>query len=192
MKCAYHPDKEAIAQCSQCKKPLCDQCAIREGAETFICSGCAALRAARDAVQDVEQRIDEKESKTQAREEKKKRKSMLWIVLQWVILAACVSVIAFQAPKLISTFTETEKPIRHGTYTTDAQTDQCINNLWHISRLLQQGELPGNDIVCPLSKKPYKVTVLEDDVVVRCPNQEQHGFREIRVSKKNPIPELIK
>ncbi|MBW1702469.1 MAG: hypothetical protein JRJ69_01930 [Deltaproteobacteria bacterium] len=192
MKCVYHPDKDAIAQCSQCKKPLCVQCAIREGAETFICSRCAALKASQDAVQDVEQRIEEKESKSRDREEKKKRKSRLWIAAQLIILFVCVSIVVVQAPKLISAFTEKEKPFRYGTYSTDSRTDQCINNLWRISKLLQQGQMPGKDIVCPVSKRPYMVTTVDGDLVVRCPNPVLHGFEEIMISKTNPMPELIK
>ena len=110
---------------------------------------------------------------------------------EWIILLACISIIAVQAPKLICAF-KGEKPIRYGTYSTDARTDQCINNLWHISKLLQEGKLPGKDILCPMSKKPYVVTTIEEDVAVCCPNPELHRLKEIRVTKKNPIAEVRK
>ncbi len=192
MKCAYHPDKDATAQCSRCKKPLCDQCAIHEGGNAFICSRCAALKASQEAIQDLDQRIKEKEVKRQAGEEKKKRKNRLWIAAQLIILLVCVFIIVVQVPKLISAFTEKEKPFRCGTYATDTGTDQCINNLWRISKLIQQGKIPDKKIICPVSKRPYMVTNIDGDVVARCPNPILHGFGEIRVSKKSPMPELIK
>ncbi len=62
MKCAYHPNKEATVQCSQCKKYLCDECSLSDGEKSVVCSMCAALKAAQDAVYDVDQQIEEKET----------------------------------------------------------------------------------------------------------------------------------
>ena len=191
MKCAYHPDKEATSLCSQCKKYLCDECSLPDGEKSIICSRCAALKAAQDAVCDVNLQIKEKETRTEAEELKKKRKSMIWVTSQWLILFICIAVIIIQFPKLIKSFKE-EKQIRHGSYSTDAKADQCIKNLWLISKMLQEGKLPGNDIVCPVSKKPYVVTKKEDDVVVKVPNPGLYGFKEMRVSNKNPVPTIIK
>jgi len=117
--------------------------------------------------------------------------SKTWAVARWVILGFCVCMIALQAPELISSFKET-KPIRYGTYVTDAQTDQCIKNLWHISRLLQEGKLPGKDLVCPASKKPYVVTKIKGDVTVSCPSPGLHGVRGIQISIESPAPEVKK
>ena len=192
MKCAYHPDKDATARCSECNKPFCDQCAIIEVGKPFICSRCAAIKAAQDMVQGIDQRLEEIEEKIQIQEAKKKRKSRVWLAFQWIIILACISVIAIQVPKIISGFTKEEKPIRYGTYSTDAQTDQCIRNLWHISKLLQEEELPGEEITCPTSKRPYVIINMEGNIVIGCPNPKKHGFKEIRISKKDPIPELRK
>lgn len=191
MKCTYHPNKDAVTKCSQCHKPLCGECAASGKDKDVVCSRCAILVAAQDASLGIDQRIKEKEGKKQEREIRKKRKSKIWAVSQLVIIAACIAIIAIQVPRLISTFEE-EKPIRYGTYSTDAQTDQCIKNLWRISKLLQEGKLPGKDIVCPASKKPYVVTETEGDMVVRSPNPQLYGFKEIRVSKNRPVPELIR
>ena len=191
MKCTYHHHKDAVTNCSQCQKPLCDECAIPERGKSFICSRCAALKASQDVVQEIDKRIEEKEGKKQEREIGKRRKSKIWVVSQLVIIAACIAIIAIQVPRLMSTLEE-EKPIRYGTYSTDAQTDQCIRNLWRISKLLQEGKLPGKDIVCPASKKPYVMTETGGDIVVRSPNPQLYGFKEIRVSKNKPVPELIR
>ena len=191
MKCAYHPDKEATTQCSQCKKYLCNECSLPDGEISVICSRCAALKAAQDAVYDVGKQIEKKETRIETEELKKKRKSMMWIISQWLILFICTAIIIIQFPRLISCF-KAEKQIRHGSYSTDDRTDQCIKNLWLISKMLQEGKLPGDNIVCPVSKKPYVVTKTEDDVMVKAPNPGLYGFKEMRVSKKNPVPTIIK
>ncbi|MBW2038435.1 MAG: hypothetical protein JRI46_02390 [Deltaproteobacteria bacterium] len=163
------------AVCKRCGKPLSE-----DEQDADYCSSCM--------IELAEQYVPEKAEPPPI---KRKRKSRARLVLQWIIFLACISIIAIQSPKLISAFKE-GKPLRHGTYSTDAQTDQCIKNLWHISKLLQEGKLPGRDMVCPVSKKPYVVKKIKGDTVVSCPNPELHGVKEIRVSKKYPIPEVIK
>lgn len=174
-------DKETklTAVCKGCGKPFDKD---KEGAddEQLYCSRCMVERA--------EEHIQETEKVTKL---ERVKPSKLKIAFQLVILLICIVIIAIQIPKLISAFEE-DKPIRYGTYLTDEQTDQCIKNLWHISKLLQEGKLPGRDIVCPVSKKPYVVVEIKGDTVVRCPNPARHGFREIRVSKKSPCPEVEK
>lgn len=173
-------EKGVSAVCKRCGKPLNKG---KQGADSdqLYCSRCIIELAEQYVPEEVES------SKL-----KRIRKSRVGVVLLWIILCACISIIAIQVPKLISVFTKGEKPIRYGTYSTDAQTDQCINNLWNISKLLQQGKLPGKDIVCPVSKNPYVITTIEGDVVVSCANPKLHGLKEIRVSEKDPIPVLIK
>ena len=58
--------------------------------------------------------------------------------------------------------------------------------------MLQEEKLPDNDIVCPVSKKPFVVIKTEDDVAVNVPNPGLYGFKEMLVSKKNPVPTIIK
>ncbi len=167
-------EKILDAVCKRCGKPLSED---DQGAD--YCSSCM--------IEVAEQYVPGEE----AAPIKRKRKSRAWLVLQWIILLACITIIAIQFPKLISAFKE-DKPLRHGTYLTDEQTDQCIKNLWHISRLLQEGNLPAKDMVCPVSKKPYVVKKIGGDTVISCPNPALHGVKEIHVSKKCPFPEIIK
>lgn len=173
-------EKGLNAICKRCGKPFSKD---EQGAdsEQLYCSRCMIELAEQYVPEEVE-----------ISKLKRIRKSRVGMTLLWITLFICISIIAIQAPKLISALTKEEKPIRYGTYSTDAQTDQCINNLWHISKLLQQGKLPGKDIVCPVSKNPYVVTTIEGDVVVRCANPELHGLKGIRVSEKGPVPVLIK
>ena len=39
MNCFYHPEKEAVAQCTECNKGLCNECATRFNKP--ICDSCA-------------------------------------------------------------------------------------------------------------------------------------------------------
>ncbi len=113
------------------------------------------------------------------------------IKFQWIILIFCIFIIAIQVPALFSVFKK-EKNVEYVPYTSDFKTNQCIDNLWYISKFLQQGELPDKDMVCPMTGESYLVTTTEDDVVVCCPNPEKHGFKKICISKKNPMPEVVK
>jgi hypothetical protein len=127
-----------------------------------------------------------------SKEHKKGKKKKIWIITQWCSLIICIGIILYQIPVLISATKSDVKPLRQGTYDTDALTDQCIRNLWQVSRLIQEGKMPHSSLVCPASNKPYVIVRTDEDILVRSPNPERYGFKDIRVSKKRPIPELIK
>ncbi|MEA1935729.1 MAG: hypothetical protein U9M96_02770 [Thermodesulfobacteriota bacterium] len=167
-------DKEikSAAGCKRCGKPV-------DSGEIY-CSQCIIELAEEDIT----------ESEEIPRVERPK-KSRVKAVVQCFILLVCIAIIAIQIPKLISAF-EKDKPVRYGTYSTDAKTDQCINNLWQISKLLQEKRLPADNIVCPASGKPYVVTNTGEDIVVSCPAPGLYGFSIIKVSKKHPVPEIKK
>jgi len=190
MKCYYHPDKESIAPCSHCKQYLCDQCAIPRD-KGHICSRCVALEAAKEAADGIDHRLEEKRKKAKTLEERKKLKKILWHAWQWGFVVIGLCVMAYQVPDLINVLKD-EKPLRNGTYNTDVKTDDCIRKLWEVAKLLQEGKSPGEDLTCPASKKPFIITEEKKDLVARSPNPELYGFREIRVSKKRPVPEVIK
>lgn len=150
----------------------------QQGAE--YCSSCMIERA--------------EEYVPEARERpliKREKKSKTWLIVQLIIILIGVTIIALQTPRLIDALQE-EQPLRQGTYATDPQTDQCIKNLWHISRMLQDGKERLPDMVCPISNKPYEIRDTGEDVVVRCPNPELHRLKHIQASKKHPVPELSK
>jgi len=188
MKCIEHPDKEAITQCSQCKKHFCKECVgLENRGESYICIKCTALKATNDIRTELEQRLEEKN----VEEDRKKKKAKIRKILPWGILVICILIIIIQVPKIISAF-KAEQPFRRGTYSTDSMTDKCISNLWRISKMLQEGKVFSDDIVCPASKMPYVITSTEEDILVQCSNPELHGFRKVFVSKKSAVPEIIK
>ena len=156
-----------------------------------MCSRCAALRAAEDASRGIDRRRIEAETRRHKSRDKKEKKKKLKVALQWALLAACMAVMAVQAPRVLSMF-EKEKPIRNGTYATTENTDKCIQNLWRIARRLQEGKRPGTDLVCPETGASYVAKTVEDDIVVICPNPQAHGFSEISISGKNPVPRLVR
>jgi hypothetical protein len=168
-------EKKNATVCKSCGKRLGTD---EKGAE--YCSRCMIERA-EEYVPEAPERLPIKREK----------RSKAWLIVQVAIILVGVIVIALQAPRLIAAFKEGQ-PLRQGTYATDAQTDRCIANLWHIARLVQEGKMPDKDVVCPITKKPYVIKDTGTDVVVRCPNPELHGFKEIRVSKRHPIPEVSK
>jgi len=92
MKCAYHPQKEAVTKCSQCRKPLCNECAASGKDREVVCSHCAILLSAQDASFGVDDRREEREDKRQALEAKGKKKSRVFLLV--VISFAVVVLIA--------------------------------------------------------------------------------------------------
>ncbi len=147
--------------------------------EKLLCSHCLVKQA--------EQHIPEK---VKISKPKLMNTRKAWKAIRLIIIFASIFIISVRTPKLISVMKE-QKPIRSGTYETNSKADQCIKNLWHISRLLQEGKQPEKDIVCPVSNKPYVLKRINEDIVAYCPNPDLHGFKEIRVSKTSPRPEVI-
>jgi len=168
-------DPKIKAVCKGCGKQLS---ADEKGAE--YCSRCMIERA--------EEFVPEAPERPLLQREKKGR---VWLVVQLTIILVGLVIMALQTPRLISAV-KGDRPLRQGTYATDAQADQCIKNLWHISRLIQEGKTPGKDMVCPISKKPYEIKNIGEDIVVSCPNPELHGYKGIWVSKRHPVPAISK
>jgi len=162
-----------------------------------ICKGCGKRLSAdeknaeycsRCMIERAEEYVPEAPERPPIKREKKGR---TWLIVQVAIILAAVAIMALQTPRLISAV-KGDRPLRQGTYATDAKADQCIANLWHIARLIQEGKVLGKDTVCPVSKKPYVIRDTGKDVVVSCPNPELHGFMAVQVSKRRPVPEISK
>ena len=162
-----------------------------------VCKGCGKRLSANEKgaqyctrcmIEQAEQYVPEAPERPPI---KRAKKSRAWLIVQVAIILAAIAILALQTPRLISAV-KGDRPLRQGTYATDAPADQCIKNLWHIARLIQEGKVPGPDIVCPISKKPYEIRGAGADVWARCPNPELHGFKKIQVSKRRPVPEISK
>ncbi len=157
----------------------CKTCGKTVEGDREYCNTCI-IKLAEENIPDADEKIHLISEPVQSRKK---------VVLQVCVLLVCIAAIAVQLPGMIDAFKE-KQPIRQGTYQTSAKTDQCINNLWQISRLLQDGKKPGMDIVCPASGTPYLIFEKDGDIVAQCPNPDLHGFTEMRVSKDAPRPEV--
>ena len=189
MKCVNHPESDATTSCSSCNDALCKACATTsDGKDGFLCNRCFALKAVQDMSDDALKREAKKEIQEKKKEEKKKWR----YALQWVIVCICIGIIAYQSSAVLSAIEQTERPIRRGTINTNQVADQCIHNLWAISSLLQQGQMPDGSITCTASGAPYHTGEKENNIVVQCPNPGKHGLLALRVDKQNPIPEVKK
>jgi hypothetical protein len=83
---------------------------------------------------------------------------------------------------------EPDKPLRHGTYETDELTDRCIEQLWKLSRQLQENSLPDGFPSCPKSGRPYVLTQEGENTVILCPTPGEHGLTRLSVSLNSPVP----
>lgn len=158
-------------QCRQCGKPV--------AADQSYCSQCMVERLEEHIPEPVERPVTDIPDSA----------SRVKTVIAIFILLCLITITAFQAPVLISAF-KADQPIRKGSDETDAGTDQCVANLWRVARMLQDGQMPGKTLVCPVSGEPYLVIKKGADILARCPNPEIHGVSEIRVSARSPRPEV--
>jgi len=168
--------------CPGCGKPLVGDSGDEHGREGEVyCPQCMIDRAEKY----IENGAIERSKLMRLRETRS------WRIALALVLIACLGFIVYQSPRLLASFQE-PKPVRMGTYATDATTDKCIKNLWQLAYELQQGKKGvSQTLVCPASGKPYTITP-GSNPEIHCPNPGSHGFRSIAVSKKNPVPELNK
>ncbi len=166
-------------------KRTCQSCgAALRGDEGPYCSQCQIARD-EEAMDEIQAAKEEEHPDLPETE-----KSRTGLVIKVMLLCACVVVIAFQLPRVITSI-EGDQPIRKGTYETDALTDECIENLWKISRMLEEGKLPDDSLVCPESGEPYTVYQDANNPTVVCPNPKAHGLIQLRVSRMFPCPEVV-
>lgn len=183
MNCAYHPHREAIQACAGCAKPLCADCIDAAGR----CTVCAAKTAA----EELTQADCERAEALKARDARNKRMAQFHAAALWALLCLCAAAVVWQMPAAVGSF-KTDKPLRIGSYGTDAAADACITNLWALSRMLQEGKFPDASFVCPVSRLPYVARQTPGGMVYHCPKPENHGLRDLKVSGRHPVPEALK
>jgi len=83
------------------------------------------------------------------------------------------------------------QPHRLGTYETNAGTDKCIEELWQISRMMQDGKLTETMPLCPVTLKSYVMVKTDENTVITCPNPGEHGIENLYVSRKSPVPVVV-
>lgn len=161
-------------------KKLCQNCGNPFASldeESKLCPQC---------IIDKQERIIEETEKRQQKEKGKKLRIILYITTSILIIAAVI-VIYIQLPKIFEA-SQSGKPLRIGTYSTDEKTDLCIKRLWEISKLMQENKKPDNTFVCPLSGKPY----LFEGNRASCPNPDKHRLKALFVTREKKMPEVIR
>ena len=191
MNCDRPPERAAAGECSICRIPMCDECLSSPLAQNSMCLTCSALQSSKEASATVIKEQTEAVLRQEDSQQNRKRRKKSILVLTVALVVAAIIVILIQIPVLRASFAP-DQPVRIGTYKTNMITDECLEFLWETARGLQSGRLPGPDSVCPGGDKPLTVSREHEDVVVRFPNPERYGFKEIRVTKKYPVPEVIR
>lgn len=95
MKCAQHPDREAVKSCSSCGAPLCETCILTDGDGATICNKCIALQAVGEVVGKSIEKAESIEVDRRSREEAKKRQALLQRVIPIALILVIVIVNVF-------------------------------------------------------------------------------------------------
>ncbi len=162
-------------KCQRCNVPLSGK--VLGDADDLLCSSCRIALAEEQIAADAE------------KAKKPQKRKWLWPAMKIAVLLISLGVIVYQYPRLIAAF-DPPKPIRHGSYATDAGADRCIENLWLISKGLGEGvKIPETGMICPVSGQPYRAEIVDGNRIVNCPDPKRHGLSLLQVSRKNPVPE---
>jgi len=188
--CIYHPDQQAVKHCSHCQASLCQACFV-PGRERVLCYRCEAVQAGAASAREVAEGVAENAELIAERDRADGRSRQIMIAVQVCIILAALVVIVVQSQQITDAF-QPEKPVRIGTYQTDASADRCLEILWQAAKILQEGGRPGPGMVCPGSDKSLLVIEKKGDVEAQVANPGRFGFRAMQVSQKHPVPELIK
>jgi len=173
------------------EKPLCGRCGAgivgvipkrRDGKP--LCRECA-FELEQMTLQTGGGKIETEVESTPLTPEEKTRRIALISLLAVTVLILLIRIYTI-APLL-----QAPKPLRQGVTATDSTTDKCIEQLWRLSRNLQDGQLPNILPLCPKSFKQYIVTELTDDTIISCPAPGEHGLEKLTVSLSSPIPHAL-
>ena len=173
------------------ERPLCGRCGA--GIVGVIPKWRDAKPLCRECSFELEQmalkpgvkRIEIEEEKAPLTPEEKARRIVFISLFTVTVLILLIRIYTI-APLL-----QAPKPLRQGVTATDFLTDKCIEQLWMLSRDLQEDKLPSILPLCPKSSRQYVVTELSDDTVISCPTPGEHGLAKLTVSLNSPIPHAL-
>jgi hypothetical protein len=81
MECEFHPKNKTSLRCNLCKKQICKECAIFVKENQYLCSSCAASKAAGDTLQGILEAEIQKKEELAAREKTVKKRLLVFRVL---------------------------------------------------------------------------------------------------------------
>jgi len=120
MKCAYHSEKDAVAQCSKCGKFFCEGCGENTGEEPAVCNRCTTLSNVWDAVE-VEDGQTAEQPRISTAAGKKKPRGILVVIILLALAALLVNLYLYlgqDVPNL-----EEFDPYKHPLLTADLIND---------------------------------------------------------------------
>ena len=170
MKCAIHPNTDAVAQCAICSKPICQKCTIDHGGKV-ICFDCAAA----DFGNEQNQKVEDAE---QQREAKKR----LPLRYQIGIVVVCVIGIIVQMSFLVPMVDEA--PVID---TSDSETlaEQCLGTLSEAHVFVHQGQRLNQSDVDDVCLPPLVLSETSKEIIVESPDPDLYGFKLLRVNRDN-------
>ncbi len=216
MKCEFHPGAKAVALCDNCSTPVCGICANFEDDAT-LCERCLKMHAFTKAttpaksaektpaststpgkasamaklleegkVQDRTRHEEDEKRAEKAGKDKEPNDKFLMAVI-----AVCTIFIGYR----ITASIQDTRPLTQQEIVVQEQArfdlENCMLVFWEIAEMLQNNRVPPPSMQCTEAGAPMLVTQLDNDVIVRHPRPDLHGFSEIVVSRNNPIPEII-
>jgi len=170
------------------EKPLCGRCGAgiigvipKWRDEKPLCRECA-FELEQMALKPGGKKVEVEDEKAPLTPEEKTRRIALVSLLAVIVLILLIRIYTI-APML-----QPPKPLRQGVATTDSLTDKCIEQMWRLSKDLQEHNLPNILPICPKSSRQYIVTELTDDTIISCPDPVEHGLEKLTISLNSPIP----
>jgi hypothetical protein len=139
MKCAYHPQQEAVGNCSMCRKPLCGECAHQREGASIICSRCEALSAASDAATGVDERkLEQEERKAEAAQKGKKPHVAMVVVGILAVIVLLANVYMYMGPDApdIPQFNPDQHPLLTADIINEGIEDYAKDNGGHFPNAL--------------------------------------------------------
>jgi hypothetical protein len=164
---------------------MCEACNTSAANEQPVCRSCAATESAESSANFKErQEIQDQLNALSAKQAGKKSRTITRI--QYVLILAAISIIPLNMVRMQSASEEiiidTNNPVE--------LENECINLLFDIGELLEQGQLPDPGIACPGSPLPLNIQQSPENIVVSVPNPEDYDYSVMLVSRNEPIPTL--
>ena len=138
MKCAYHPEKEAVGNCGRCRKPLCEECGGQKGGANALCSRCTALSAAHDAANGEDERqLKHEEKKTEAVKKDKNPHVAMVVIIILAVFVLLANVYMYMGPDVpdVAEFDPHQYPLLTADLINDGIEDYAADH---------GGQFPGN------------------------------------------------
>ncbi len=157
--------------CNNCGKPI-------DNSKSIYCTQCQIKLA------------EEKIPITQELPKNKKKKP-IFVIIKWVLLIMFSVLIIINAFFIINLVTRKNSK-SYNLPELNKETVLCISNLEYVLEQMRSGEFEEDSIYCPLSEKPYEISIKNGDTIISCPEPEKHNLISLGFSSKDSMPEIVK